>query len=165
MSDDGAERVELLQALGRTMRVFSSQTVLYTQAMADRLGLNLTDLLCSGILAVVGPVTAGRLAEMTGLTTGAITGVVDRLEALGYARREADRTDRRRVIIQIVPERVAGEVSSHFAPMLASMAELSAEYSGQSLSLILKYMNDAAVVLREETARLRRETAAQRAHG
>src|SRR4051794_32053548 len=98
-------------------RVFANQTVLYTQAVADQLGLNLTDLSCTGILSAEGPITAGRLAELTGLTTGAITGVIDRLERAGYVRRESDPNDRRRVVVTLVGEKVAAEVAPAFVPM------------------------------------------------
>src|SRR5688572_33153636 len=103
MSSVPRARGELVAAVVSAMRVFSSQSVLYTTATADALGVNLADLLCAGIISVTGPVTAGRLAELTGLTTGAITGVIDRMEQAGYARRIADPSDRRRVIVELIP--------------------------------------------------------------
>ncbi len=65
------------------MRETSTVTILFHQAIADRLGMNVTDHKCAGILARSGPITAGELARRTGLTTGAITGVIDRLEQAG----------------------------------------------------------------------------------
>jgi DNA-binding MarR family transcriptional regulator len=69
-------------------------------AVADLLGVNRTDVICLDILARLGTVPAGRLAEESRLTTGAITAVLDRLEKAGYVRRAADPTDRRRVLVE-----------------------------------------------------------------
>jgi hypothetical protein len=159
MSSDSPTRAELVAALGRAMRVLSAQTVLYTQAIADRLGVNLTDLHCAAILSIMGPITAGRLAELTGLTTGAITGVVDRLERAGWARRTADPGDRRRVIIELLPDRLEREVGPLFAPMLRATTAVSAGYDEHDLSVMLDFVNRCTPVLREETARLRTEQA------
>ena len=63
--------------------------------------MNRTDGRCLDVLSIEGPVTAGRLAEVTGLTTAAITAVIDRLERLGYARRTRDPSDRRKVIVEV----------------------------------------------------------------
>jgi len=138
------------------MRALSSQTVLYSQAVAERLGINLTDLMCLGILGGTGPITAGRLAGLTGLTTGAITGVVDRLERAGYVRRERDPDDRRRVIVSRVPERQQ-ETGTPFGSMLRASAELFSRYGDEDLALILDYVTRSHSMLQEETARLRRE--------
>src|SRR5579884_1254697 len=93
----------LLQELEASMRRTSAQGVLYGQAVADIAGVSGSDLDCMDFLNLEGRMTAGRLAELTGLTTGAITGVVDRLEKAGYVRRERDESDRRKVFIAIVP--------------------------------------------------------------
>src|SRR6516164_2366733 len=99
MSTKRPGRVELLASLNQAGRQLSTATIMFHQAIADRIGLHPTDLKCADILFVKGPLTAGELAELTGLTTGAITGVIDRLEGAGFARREEDRYDRRRVIV------------------------------------------------------------------
>ena len=104
MSSDSSDRDALIRTLDREMRRISAQSVMFSQAVAERLDLNPTDLECLGIIGETGALTAGQLAELTGLTTGAITGVIDRLERAGYVRREQDASDRRRVIVQPVPE-------------------------------------------------------------
>src|SRR5579884_4289361 len=96
-------RAELLSELMGMGRAFSTANAVYVQAVADRLRMNATDLLCLGILEWTGPVAAGRLADLTGLTSGAITGILDRLEQAGLVRRERDTRDRRRVIVQPLP--------------------------------------------------------------
>ena len=86
-------RAALLQELEEAMRRSSAQGVLFGQAVANVAGISGSDLECIDILYLEGRVTAGRLAEVTGLTTGAITGVIDRLEKAGYVRRERAKVD------------------------------------------------------------------------
>jgi DNA-binding MarR family transcriptional regulator len=96
-------RIALEQELEEAMRRASAQGVLYGQAVADMTGMSGSDIDCMDFLNLEGRMTAGRLAELTGLTTGAITGVIDRLEKAGFVRRERDETDRRKVFIVVVP--------------------------------------------------------------
>src|SRR5687767_9559157 len=100
--DERASIIAELLDLGRDL---SARTILFHEAVASRLGLSATDSKCLDI-ALRSPesLTAGRLAEATGLTTGAITGVLDRLERGGFIRREKDDSDRRQVFIRVVPE-------------------------------------------------------------
>ncbi|WP_392435861.1 MarR family transcriptional regulator [Chlorogloeopsis fritschii PCC 9212] len=90
MPSEQSKHTELADALNWAGRELSAATVLFHTAIAERLGLNTTDHKCADILAQTGAITAGELAERTGLTTGAITGVVDRLEKAGFVRRERD---------------------------------------------------------------------------
>ncbi|MBO0763077.1 MAG: MarR family transcriptional regulator [Hyphomicrobiaceae bacterium] len=123
------------------MRDVSGQGVLYSQAVAARLGMNSTDLECLDHI-LRGPVTAGRLAELTGLTTGAITGVIDRLEREGLARRESDPDDRRKTVVRALPA-VLKRVLPLFEPMeRAAMAVLS-RYRDDELALILDFLTRA----------------------
>src|SRR5947209_12912026 len=100
-------RAALLQELEHAMRRSSAQGVIFGQTVANVAGISGSDLECLDFLNLEGRVTAGRLAEVTGLTTGAITGVVDRLEKAGLVRRERDESDRRKVFITTIPENVA----------------------------------------------------------
>src|SRR6266852_1771624 len=99
MSRHSPRRAVLLAALFREFREMSAATIMFHQAIADRLGMNITDHKCADILSRTGPITAGELAQRTGLTTGAITGVIDRLEKAGFVCRAKDPSDRRRVIL------------------------------------------------------------------
>src|SRR5215470_11755945 len=90
VSIDPMDRVTLLAALDRQMRESSGLGVVFSQTVADRLGMASSDLECLDFIALRGVATAGELAEATGLTTGAVTGVIDRLEKAGFARRERD---------------------------------------------------------------------------
>src|SRR5580700_8824106 len=99
MSRPSKKRLELTGALNLAMREASGLGVLFSQEVARRLGIASTDLECLDYLGR-GPIAAGELAELTGLTTGAITGVIDRLERAGLARRSRDVADRRKVLVE-----------------------------------------------------------------
>lgn len=134
-------------------RGLGTASAMFNHAIAERLGLLPTDWDCLSLLDA-GPVPAGHLAKHTGLSTGAITGVIDRLEAAGYVRRARDPNDRRRVLVEPVTEKVAA-MTSLFEPMLADMAQLNAEYTDDELEVIVESMQLASAVLSEHTLRLR----------
>src|SRR5256885_6737880 len=113
-------RAALLQELEHALRRSSAQGVIFGQTVANVAGISGSDLECLDFLNLEGRVTAGRLAEVTGLTTGAITGVVDRLEKAGLVRRERDESDRRKVLIALVPENVA-KIGKYYEHMQRSM--------------------------------------------
>jgi DNA-binding MarR family transcriptional regulator len=133
-------RDQMVAALNAAMREVSGQGVLYSQAVAERLGINSTDLECLDYILAGNAITAGALAAATGLTTGAITGVIDRLERRGFARRERDPEDRRKVLVRPLPS-VAEEAGPLFAPMeRAALGALSA-YKDSELALLLDFLN------------------------
>jgi DNA-binding MarR family transcriptional regulator len=136
------------------MREITTVTILFHQAIADRLGMNVTDHKCAGILARSGPITAGELARRTGLTTGAITGVIDRLEHAGFARRARDSGDRRRVIIEPDPKRIERKIVPLFDSMSQSAARLFDRYSAEELNLILDFSVRMRAMGEEETRKL-----------
>src|SRR5438445_13314321 len=96
------------EIVGQLARRHSTAVVLFHHAVAERLGLGPTDHKCLDLLRERGKVTGSELAAITGLTSGAITGVVARLERAGYLRREPDRHERRRQVLSPAPPRVAG---------------------------------------------------------
>ena len=160
-----AERERLLEALGREMQKLIAEVVLFNQAVADRLGMNPTDLQCLNTLSETGPVAAGRLAEESGLTTGAVTGVIDRLERAGYVWRERDPNDKRRVIVHPVPDRARGEIAPIYASIGQSFAEMCSRYDEGELALILDFVTRSHSLNREETARLRGRTPGEEGEG
>jgi DNA-binding MarR family transcriptional regulator len=131
-------RAALMQELETAMRRSSAQGVIFGQTVANTVGISGSDLECLDFLNLEGRVTAGRLAEVTGLTTGAITGVVDRLEKAGLVRRERDPSDRRKVFIAIVPETVA-RVGRFYEPVQRGMQKLWERYSDAELRLLLEF--------------------------
>src|SRR5205085_1729929 len=128
-------RAALLQELEHALRRSSAQGVIFGQTVANVAGISGSDLECLDFLNLEGRVTAGRLAEVTGLTTGAITGVVDRLEKAGLVRRERDESDRRKVFIALVPENVA-KIGKFYVHMQRGMLELWETYSDAELTLM-----------------------------
>src|SRR5450432_703373 len=119
------ERREIVASVIDESRRMSTRTVVFHAAIAERLGLNPSDHKCADLICnETGPVTAGRLAELTGLSTGAITGVVDRLERAGFVSRVPDPEDRRRVVITGCMERRAADMRRLFAPMVAGTVAL-----------------------------------------
>ena len=156
MSRDRSARTELVERLLLAGRALSAATIMFHQAVADRLGLNPTDHKCADFLWTRGPMTAGELAELTGLTTGAITGVIDRLERGGFVRREDDPGDRRRVVVRAVPKRLR-QIGRLFEDVAARMAELSARYTDAELAVILDFMGQSCEVSRAATLKLRRQ--------
>jgi DNA-binding MarR family transcriptional regulator len=95
VDDDAALREDVMSGL----LAFISSVVLHNVEVAQQIGLGGSDAQFVGLLQVHGPLTAGRLAELSGLSTGTVTGVLDRLERAGFVRRERDATDRRKVLV------------------------------------------------------------------
>jgi len=149
--------------LGRLIgREFSTAVVLFHEAVGRRLGLSGTERKLLDVLARLGPSTAGQLAAHTGLTSGAITGIVDRLVRAGYARRQPNPADRRSVIVSRVPssrlDRIRPEV---FEPLGQAITELSARYSDGELAAISSYLTGLTEILRQQTERLTAGTGSQ----
>ena len=147
-------RAALLQELEEAMRRSSAQGVLFGQTVANVAGISGSDLECLDFLNLEGRVTAGRLAEVTGLTTGAITGVVDRLEKAGLVRRERDETDRRKVFIATVPESIA-QIGRFYVPMQQAMHKLWSTYSEAELQLLLRFASESYKSVLEATEALK----------
>ncbi|MEU4251347.1 MarR family transcriptional regulator [Amycolatopsis sp. NPDC026612] len=124
--------------LGRQGSTF---TVLRHARIAERMGLSGTDHKTFDlVIQVGGPLTAGRIAELTGLSTGAVTGVIDRLEKVGLVRRVRDTEDRRKVLVEVVPG-----AHERFAPLFESafdaLREQLAQFSPAERKVIERYQN------------------------
>ena len=140
--------------LARTLDALISGSVATHEAVAERLGINSTDLRCLGIATTEPGLTPSRLAELAGLTTGAITGVLDRLERAGFVRREADPADRRRLRVQVNVGRVA-DLHGYYEPLLARLDGLSDGLEPATREALGTYLESLAAALREEAGRLR----------
>ncbi|MEU2603666.1 MarR family winged helix-turn-helix transcriptional regulator [Streptomyces albus] len=152
----GPRRRELTRAIYQEARTVATRQALADQAVAARLGIGSTDLLCLGVLDHAGPLTAGRLAELTGLTTGAVTGVVDRLEQAGFARRSKDPADRRKVIIH--PESAQRErTGALYSPVLDALDAWCQTHSEEELATVLDYLRSFSEALPVLTEHLRAE--------
>ena len=149
------ERRALAMAFAVGLRKTGSLMQVMSQAAADRIGINATDLNCLNILSFSGELTAGELARATGLTTASITGVADRLEEAGYVRRERDPRDRRRVVIRLVLERALQDVAPVFLPLVLGWQAVVTQYNDDELRLIVQFYGQMEQVIRDHLARLR----------
>lgn len=156
------EKDQRLHALLQAIRSYDTETSMLHQAVADRVGLSLTCLECIDFLARFGPMPAGKLAELTGLTTGAITGVVDRLEKAGFARRVSDTKDRRLTIIELVwNKETERNLTEMFNPLSKKLEALASAYSEDELVLLIEFITKAAEISQAESVRLRKVKQAQ----
>jgi len=151
-----------MRALERAMRDASGQGVLYSQAVAARLGINSTDLECLDVILMRGPVAAGELARATGLTSGAITGVIDRLDRAGLAKREPDPGDRRKVLVRAQPT-VERRVAPLFEPMRRATMTALSDYDDKELALLLGFFTRAHEAALEAMTALNAERAESKA--
>jgi DNA-binding MarR family transcriptional regulator len=149
------ERARLASEFGGAVRMTGSLMQLVGQAAADRIGINATDLNCLNILSFSGQLTAGELARATGLTTASITGVIDRLEEVGYVRRERDARDRRRVVVHLVLDKALHDVAPVFLPLVREWQQMAADYSDEELRLIVAFYRRMEQVFRDHVIRLR----------
>jgi DNA-binding MarR family transcriptional regulator len=148
-----ASRAKILERLARVGRENSDATVIFHATMARTLGLHPTDYKTVGLLERLGPMSAGEIAERTGLASASVTNLLDRLEAKGFVRRVRDAADRRRVVIEIVASRLAGR-RRRFASARRSLADLFDTYSANELSVIADFLSRNAARLRDETRRI-----------
>ncbi len=136
-------------------RASSASYALFNQALADHLGLHPTDLQCLNLLTLEGaPVTTGRVAELTGLTTGSATRLVDRLERAGYVVRERDAADRRKVLVTTVPEKVA-EFGAVWDRLGGGWVALFDDLDDSQLAVIIEHMRRTTEFSGTQVARLR----------
>jgi DNA-binding MarR family transcriptional regulator len=147
---------ETIQIIVNRFREMSTETVMFHQAVADELGLYITDHKCMDIIHRFGAMPAGRLGEMTGLTTGAITGMIDRLEKAGYVRRTNDPKDRRKTIVEPVRnKKLERKIEMIFTPLHERMHKFLSSYSESELTLLLDIMTKLIEQTREESKGLR----------
>jgi DNA-binding MarR family transcriptional regulator len=140
MSND---KRQLLFELMNEVRRSQNATERFDRAVGEAIGLNRTDMHCLDVIDREGSVPAGRLAEVTGLTSGAITTALDRLERAGYTRRVRDASDRRRVLVE--PTTQAREITARFYGSHAELAEsLQRRYTREQLELLIGFLREGS---------------------
>ena len=133
-------------------RDLATAIVTFHEAVARRLGVTAADQRVLGVLGRMGVATPSRLAEATGLTTGAITGIVDRLERAGFARRAPNPADRRSVLVHACNAEALGKVVRPiFDALTREMAALRGRYSQAQLAAIHAYLGETTEILRAQT--------------
>ena len=137
----------------------STAVIVFHEAISRRLGMTAGDRKCLQVLCELGETTPKRLAEATGLSTGAVTGVLDRLEKLGHAERRPNPDDRRSLLVRPLNVDAAMQMMIPiFASLSEAMAELSARYTPEQLAAIHAYLAETIAVLKSQTEKLERET-------
>jgi DNA-binding MarR family transcriptional regulator len=149
-------REETIRIIVDRFREMSTETIMFHQAVADELSLHITDHKCMDIIHRFGAMPAGRLGEMTGLTTGAITGMIVRLEKAGYVRRANDPKDRRKTIVEPVRnKKLERKIEMIFTPLHERMHKFLSSYSDSELTFLLDAMTNLIEQTREESKKLR----------
>jgi len=145
---------ENIDSVIRSLRRVNLQGSFFGQTVAVRFGLSESDIETLEALMDMGASTAGRLSELTGLTSGAVTRVIDRLEQSGYVRRVDDPADRRRVVVEVVPEKIAA-IESTLGRIGQASADEIGRYTDAQLALINDFLTRMEQITREEATTLR----------
>lgn len=132
-------RARVVAELVRQVRAFIAGSSLFSAHVAEKLGIHPTDLQFLNILDLYGPLTPSELARLSGLTTGGVTVVVNRLERAGYVRRKASARDRRSVTIEIVPSR-RRKVIANYEAVEARFRDMLIEFSHDDLETVLAFL-------------------------
>jgi DNA-binding MarR family transcriptional regulator len=150
------KKEEIIQAIIEKRREMSTETIMFHQAVADIFGLHITDHKCLDLIHRYGAMPAGRLAELTGLTTGAVTGIIDRLEEAGYVRRTDDPKDRRRIIVGPTKNKKwERKIEAIFIPLHERMHKLLSSYSDSELAFLLDVLTKTLDQSHQELMKLR----------
>ncbi|WP_229891226.1 MarR family winged helix-turn-helix transcriptional regulator [Streptomyces mashuensis] len=126
-------------------------------ASAEAAGLHTSEWYALSLITFRGGLSSGELATRTGLTTGATTRLIDRLEKAGFARRAADPRDRRRVIVEPVPDAL-DRIESVVGPARRHLAEVLAHYTPEQREVLFDYFARAAPAFRAATEEIRAST-------
>ena len=145
---------ETIDTVVRSLRRVNLQGSFFGQTVAIRFGLSESDVEAIEVLLDTGAATAGRLSELMGLSSGAVTRVIDRLEQAGYVRRVPDPADRRRVVVELVPEKMT-EMEATMAHFGEKSATEIWRYSDAELAVINDFLTRMAAITRDEANAMR----------
>lgn len=134
-------RKELIQELNQQVRDNGNTNVLLVHAIAQHVGLSAAEFECCSLIQDEGPFTAGELAKRCHITTGGMTGMLDRLERAGFVKRSADTHDRRRVLVTATwGKDVEVAVTELYRPLQTAFDAMLARYSDDQVAFILEFM-------------------------
>jgi DNA-binding MarR family transcriptional regulator len=144
MASPVSKKARLVESLSNEIRRMGAQSVLISSTIADKVGLTSSDLECLDLIVMDGGgATPGRLASATGLTTGAITGLIDRLEKAGFVRRQPDPADRRKVFL-VASEDAVREIGRYYAHLETTMTQLWEKFTVEQLQTVLDFASRSA---------------------
>jgi len=149
-----SRREAIIDEGGQVFRAYQTSNDNFDQAVADHVGMNRTDMRCLDLIDQAGGMTAGELARAAGLTTGAVTAVIDRLEKAGMARRVADPADRRRVRLEVTPKlwEMTGPL---MMPFISESQAILDDYSTEELERFTAFLRRVIEVQAKHTERIR----------
>jgi len=145
---------DTIDSVIRSLRRVNLQGSFFGQTVAIRFGLSESDVEAIEVLLDTGAATAGRLSELMGLSSGAVTRVIDRLEQAGYVRRVTDPADRRRVVVELVPDKMT-EMEATIARFGEKSATEIGRYSDADLAVINDFLTRMAAITRDEANAMR----------
>ncbi|MCW8313436.1 MULTISPECIES: MarR family winged helix-turn-helix transcriptional regulator [Sphingobacterium] len=148
---------EKIQQIGALLREVSTQAIKRSNLVSAILGINSTDLEALEVLMRLGKATAGILAAETGITGGAVTKMVDRLEKAGFILRETDPNDRRKVYITLHVNNLESKVLPLYQSLVGAVNALLDEYSPQEQQLIISFLSRSIQINREDMEKLAAE--------
>ncbi|GHO48042.1 MarR family winged helix-turn-helix transcriptional regulator [Ktedonospora formicarum] len=157
MSRDNQEKpADRRGELARELRQFHGLGASFFRAAAASIGMTVTDMQVIDLLESAGPATAGQLADLTGLTTGAITGMLNRLEETGIVHRERDPNDGRRVIVRLASNKSEDrKVGPLFASLDQAWGTLTSDYDEEQIAFLLNFLKRSNALARSEIVQLR----------
>ena len=147
-------REDVIAEGGLAIRAYQTSNDNFDQAIADHLGMNRTDMRCIDLIDQAGGMTAGELAKAAGLTSGAVTAVVDRLQKAGMAKRVSDPTDRRRVRIEVTP-RLWELTGPLMVPFFEESQAILDDYTTEELARFAEFLRRVIEVQSRHTDRIR----------
>jgi DNA-binding MarR family transcriptional regulator len=145
-------RQEMVNAAGLAARLHQNAYDRFEDEASEYFGVNRTAMRCMDVLERVGRLTPGEIATETGLTSGAVTALLDRLERVGYVRRVRDAADRRRVWVELT-DAARQRAAEVYGPLAENMAEFE-KYSDTELNLIVRYIERGSALLLAHAARI-----------
>lgn len=155
MAKPSISREQLIYEIGTQSRELSNRTVLFHHWISELLGLNTIDHKCLDIIvSSESSITGVQLVSKTGLSSGAITGVIDRLEKAGYVLRERDQKDRRLVYIKPIMKKIETDVFPIFQGLQEIMTKIYSEYSNKELEIILDATIKLNQIMNERTSEM-----------
>lgn len=150
------DRTKLLAELARELRQLNGLGASLFRAAGGQVKMTVTDMQVIDLLDTMGSATAGQLADLTGLTTGAITGMINRLEEAGFVSRERDPDDARRVIVRLATGKDATqELGRIFASLENAWEDLALQYDDAQIAFLLEFLKRGTAISRNELVRLR----------
>jgi DNA-binding MarR family transcriptional regulator len=152
--ESAMERKAAMEELSRTLRRFLSASDAFDEAIGQMLGLNATDFRCVDLLDQHGTMTAGVLAELAGLSSGAATFMLDRLENAGFVRRVRDPLDRRRVLVELVPEAQERLYELH-TPLIEAWRAAAKRFAVAELVAVTAFLEEGRALYERQIPLLR----------